>query len=315
LVIHRAHLAARAARWLSLALLMSALLNATPITWYLENASLVSGGVLTGSFTYDATTGTLSNNVYLVSTQDGAVLAPQTWDSGNLYPGTGYALPTAIQLVNTNLYGITLDFSSPLTNSGGTIDFPTGGSLICNLSAGGCDLFQSGEVTSQVAALINFEGGSTSMPVLLPGGEPVSEVTGTIGGLGSQDYYTFGWNGGAFSATAAITGTPNAGASYLYSVGAAGTCSDGGTQTLNSGDGFMSTIDIGNLAAGQYCIGIAANSSNDPDFALTFNTPVGTATPEPATFVLLSTALATLGLFRFVVQGRGGSKALLVVSC
>jgi hypothetical protein len=281
---------------------MSTLLNATPITWYLENASLVNGGALTGSFTYDATTGTLSNNVYLATTQDGTVFAPQTWDSGNLYPGTGYALPTAIQLVNTNLYGITLDFSSPLTNSGGTIDFPTGGSLICNLSAGGCDLFQSGQVTSQVATLINFQGGSTSMPVLLPSGELVSEVTGTIGGLGSQDYYTFGWNGGAFSATAAITGTPNAGASYLYSVGPAGTCSDGGSETLNSGDGFMSTIDAGNLAAGQYCIGIAANNSNDPTFALTFNTPVGTAAPEPGTFLTLAAALAALGIFKLVVS-------------
>ncbi len=305
MVVRRAHLAASArasARWLSLALLMSTLLNATPITWYLENASLVNGGALTGSFTYDATTGTLSNNVYLATTQDGTVLAPQTWDSGNLYPGTGYALPTAIQLVNNNLYGITLDFSSPLTNSGGTIDFPTGGSLICNLSAGGCDLFQSGQVTSQVATLINFEGGSTSTPVLLPSGELVSEVTGTIGGFGSQDYYTFGWNGGAFSATAAITGTPNAGASYLYSVGPAGTCSDGGSETLNSGDGFMSTIDIGNLAAGQYCIGIAANNSNDPAFALTFNTPVGTAAPEPGTFLTLAAALAALGIFKLVVS-------------
>jgi len=305
MVVRRAHLAASArasARWLSLALLMSTLLNATPITWYLENASLVNGGALTGSFTYDATTGTLSNNVYLATTQDGTVFAPQTWDSGNLYPGTGYALPTAIQLVNTNLYGITLDFSSPLTNSGGTIDFPTGGSLICNLSAGGCDLFQSGQVTSQVATLINFQGGSTSTPVLLPSGELVSEVTGTIGGFGSQDYYTFGWNGGAFSATAAITGTPNAGASYLYSVGPAGTCSDGGSETLNSGDGFMSTIAVGNLAAGQYCIGIAANNSNDPAFALTFNTPVGTAAPEPGTFLTLAAALAALGIFKLVVS-------------
>ena len=305
MVVRQAHLAASArasARWLSLALLMSTLLNATPITWYLENASLVNGGALTGSFTYDATTGTLSNNVYLATTQDGTVFAPQTWDSGNLYPGTGYALPTAIQLVNTNLYGITLDFSSPLTNSGGTIDFPTGGSLICNLSAGGCDLFQSGQVTSQVATLINFQGGSTSTPVLLPSGELVSEVTGTIGGFGSQDYYTFGWNGGAFSATAAITGTPNAGASYLYSVGPAGTCSDGGSETLNSGDGFMSTIAVGNLAAGQYCIGIAANNSNDPAFALTFNTPVGTAAPEPGTFLTLAAALAALGIFKLVVS-------------
>jgi hypothetical protein len=288
-------------------LVIGARLSATPLTWYIENAALVNGGILTGSFTFDASTSTLSSNVYLVTTQDGAVFPPETWDSENLFPGAGYALTTAIQLVNSDLYGITLDFSTPLTNSGGTIDFPAGGSVICNLSGGGCDLFQSGQVTSQVAALIEFQGGSTTTPVLLSSNEPVSEVTGTIGALGSEEFYLFSWAGGAFSATASITGDSNAGDSYLFSEGAPGNCGDGGTQTLNSGDSFTSTITIGNLAPGQYCVGIEANNSVDPAFAIAFNTPVEATLPEPATLGLLSVGLAILGVRSFMGRKSKGA--------
>jgi hypothetical protein len=141
------------------------------------------------------------------------------------------------------------------------------------------------------ATLNGFQGGTSSAPVLLISGTPVAEVTGTIGGIGSQEYYSFLWGGGAFSATASITGA-NTGASYLFSEGVAGTCSSGGPQTLNGGDSFSSTIAIANLPAGQYCIGIDANNSNDPPFALTFNTPVeGVPTPEPSTFVLFAVGL------------------------
>ncbi len=61
----------------------------------------------------------------------------------------------------------------------------------------------------------------------------------------------------------------------------AGGCSGGRTATLNSSDSFTGTIAIANLAPGYYCVGIDANSSNDPAFALTFNTPV---TGAPAFF-------------------------------
>ena len=68
------------------------------------------------------------------------------------------------------------------------------------------------------STLNSFQGGTTSAPVYLIGGVPVAGVTGTIGGLGSEDYYSFVWAGGAFSASASITGA-NTGASYLFSEG------------------------------------------------------------------------------------------------
>jgi hypothetical protein len=130
----------------------------------------------------------------------------------------------------------------------------------------------------------------------------VAAITGTIGGYSTLEDYSFLWAGGAFSATASVTGA-NPGASYLFSEGAAGTCSGGGAATLNGSDSFSGTIAIGNLAAGQYCIGLDANNPSDPAFALTFNTPVEgvvavTLTPEPSTFALLSLGLGLAGLLR-----------------
>ena len=55
---------------------------------------------------------------------------------------------------------------------------------------------------------------------------------------------------------------------------------------FDSGDSFSGTISNNNLAAGNYCIGIAANNPADPMYSLTFNTPT-TAMPEPSTFVML----------------------------
>jgi hypothetical protein len=128
------------------------------------------------------------------------------------------------------------------------------------------------------ATLNGFTGGTSSTPAYLTGGGSVAVVTGTIGGVGSAAYYGFYWGGGAFSASASIINA-NAGASYLLSEGAVGgSCSGGGTATLNSGDNFTGTIAIANLAPGFYCIGVDANNSSDPAVALTFNTPV-TASP------------------------------------
>jgi hypothetical protein len=182
----------------------------------------------------------------------------------------------------------------------------------CNNAPGGAlgnpacypDYDVTGATVATTVSFTGYQGGATSTPVPLPSGPPIAEVSGTIGGLGSQDYYSFLWAGGAFSVTASITGAPNSGASYLFSEGVLGSCSSGGSETLNSGDGFTNTIAIANLAAGQYCIGIDTNNPNDPAFALTFNTPVDGSTPEPSTLVLLFVGLATIGVRRLTKRNR-----------
>ena len=167
-----------------------------------------------------------------------------------------------------------------------------------NLGAGWA--LESGAVDGafevQGAPVLNRQGGTTSSPVYLEG-TGIGGVAGTIGGQGSEDYYSFYWAGGAFSATASITGASST-ASYLFTDGLVGSsCSGGASQTLNSGDSFTSTLASANLAPGQYCIGIDANSANDPNFSLTFNTPVS-GVPEPSGFVLLFTGLGMIVVLR-----------------
>jgi sugar lactone lactonase YvrE len=123
------------------------------------------------------------------------------------------------------------------------------------------------------SSLSSLQGGTSSNPVDLPNGS-VAQVTGSIAGSGSQEYYAFSWSGGVFSATASITGTINTGASYVFSAGTTGSCNGQGSATLNAANSFIGTISIANLPAGNYCIGIDANSSNDPAFTITLNTPV-----------------------------------------
>jgi len=141
--------------------------------------------------------------------------------------------------------------------------------------------------------LTNLQGGpSSSAPVSLPGPGPVAEITGSLTQETLEDWYKFEWGSGAFSVTASVPDAPSD-ASYSFSVGVAGTCSSDGSTTLNSANGFTSTIAIANLAAGQYCIGISTNSLNDPAFGLTFNTPVtgipaASGVPEPSGLVLPS---------------------------
>jgi hypothetical protein len=160
-----------------------------------------------------------------------------------------------------------------------------------NVPGGGYNL-SNGLTGTWTETLNGFQGGTTSAPVFLLGGSPVAAVTGSIGGQGAEEYYGFYWGGGAFSATAAVTGASDA-ASYLFTVGSAGSfCSGGASRNLNSSDAFSGTIATA-MPAGQYCIGLDANSLADPGFALTFNTPVS-GTPEPGYTAILLVGLVAL---------------------
>ncbi len=131
------------------------------------------------------------------------------------------------------------------------------------------------------SSLSSLQGGTSSSPVNLPGGS-VAQVTGSIAGSGSQEYYAFSWPGGVFSATASITGSINTGASYVFSVGTTGSCNGQGSVTLNAANSFIGTLSVASLPAGNYCIGIDANNSNDPTLTITLNTPVMGVSPSCA---------------------------------
>jgi hypothetical protein len=294
-------------------LVLAASASASPILWILSGVAFGDGGAAYGSFEFDADIGLY--NFIDVTTTSGSVRSGATYlfaDAG-LFNADQVVFGTTNAANQAGLPGFGLFYySTPLTDSGGTATFTNGSEGTCAIS--GCTSisvplrFVTGGALTATSTLSDFQGGPSSAPVPMPSGQPVGYVSGTIGGLGSEDYYKFYWAGGAFNATAEITGTPNAGASYSFSEGVASTCSSGGTGTLNSSDSFTSTIAIASLAPGTYCIGIDANNSNDPAFALVFNTPVeGTATPEPSTFVLLAVGLGMISVFRLTKRSRQGS--------
>jgi hypothetical protein len=167
------------------------------------------------------------------------------------------------------------------------------------------EVFTGAENLTDGWILNDFQGGPSSAPTSLNSPGLVAEITGSLTDEALQDYYDFKWLSGAFSVTASVPDAPS-GASYAFSVGVEGTCTSGGTATLNSSDSFTSTIAIANLASGQYCVGIATNSSIDPAFALTFNTPVTSGSapssvPEPSSLVLLSIGLLVIS-WRLLAQ-------------
>lgn len=146
--------------------------------------------------------------------------------------------------------------------------------------------------------LNGFQGGPASAPVFVLGGSPVGGVSGSIGGPGAEEYYGFYWGGGAFSASADVSGA-GPGTSYQFTEGTAGSfCSGGASETLNSGDSFTNTIGIANLAPGQYCIGLETNSVADPIFAFTFFTPVSGVVPEPSGLIPLFVAFGVIVFLR-----------------
>lgn len=179
-------------------------------------------------------------------------------------------------------------------NCGATGTFPRSGTAPYQIVSG---TYEAIDITQAV------QGGSSSTPVFLVSGTPgtpVAQITGSID-AGLEDYYSFNWLGGAFNASTVVSGAASVD-SFIFSAGLTGSCNTLSSQTLNTGDNFSGTISLGNLAAGQYCIGLSEVSGTDPDFALTFNTPVNTA-PEPSGFLLLSGGLGMIVL-RYTKRGK-----------
>jgi hypothetical protein len=272
---------------------VASLTFSAPLGANLSNANEVSSPNLVGWSIGDS----LGNNPTFASTDPNAAAE---------ITGTGVAnFQNGISL-STNgsgaITGWTMEASNAEAGAGifsptfiGGSGFPIADAIVGNVS----DVFwhlSNGFTGTWTQTLNGFQGGAASAPVFLLGGSPVAGVSGSIGGLGAEEYYGFYWNGGAFSATASVATTDG---SYLFTEGSTGSfCSGGASEALNNLDGFTNTIAIANLAPGQYCIGIENNSAADPIFAFTFLTPVNGVVPEPSGLIPIFVALGLIVFLR-----------------
>jgi len=121
-------------------------IQATPITWTLNNVLFEDGASASGSFDYDADTNTYDN--YSISVQAGSGFPDYTYDGGDAFVGIHSA--TQVDFVRNDVVSyIRLSFVSPLTNAGGVAGIASGSnqSFECN----NCGVFRyivSGNVSS-----------------------------------------------------------------------------------------------------------------------------------------------------------------------
>jgi len=214
------------------------------------------------------------HNGISISTDSSGAISAWAMDASNAASGVGITSPTFI----------------------GGSGHPIADALVS--STGGVFWHLSNGFTGTWTQTLNgYQGGPAAAPVFLLSGSPVAAVSGSIGGAGAQEFYSFFWGGGPFSASASITGASSP-TSYTFTAGPVGSfCGGGASQLLNSGDSFAGTIAISSLPAGQYCIGIETNSLADPGYSLTFNTPVS-GVPEPGGLALIPGGLAIIFALR-----------------
>lgn len=210
-----------------------------------------------------------------------STISPIEWNPTLSYPES---TPTAFG-PGTSLF-IPVGCGGDVPNCGATGTFPDSSTVDNQVVSG---------TYTAIDLTVDEEGGTPSAPVFLISASPVAQVAGTIAGAGSEDYYSFYWAGGAFSASAAISGTTT-GDTFQFTAGVAGSCGTLASQPLTSGDSYSATISLPSLAAGNYCIGLDETAGTDPNFAITFATPV--TTPEPSEIILTAAGLAILGLAR-----------------
>ena len=157
----------------------------------------------------------------------------------------------------------------------------------------------------------DFPGGTVDDPAILPSGE-IGSIEGHIGDALSQQVYAFNWDGGLFDTVATIDpGAILPGQSFSFELlSLSGTVLKTG-DLLTSVNGSSELESV--LASGSYLVGLFTSAGADPDFKITFETPIVTAAaPEPSLWLMMISGVALLGGF---LRRRRASSSTLDASC
>lgn len=147
---------------------------------------------------------------------------------------------------------------------------------------------------SAPVTLANIDGGTPANPLPLPVVGRIGQLTGTIGDAGATDYFQFFWSGGNFQANASLIGAdPKSSFQFQLYDNDSNLLQD---LHLDASNGFFGNMSQ-SLPRGLFTVGLLANQFIDPEFTITFVTPVegAGAIPEPSTWAMLIIGFAGMG--------------------
>ena len=154
-----------AGKYLLLALCAVTVASAKPVTWVLQGVTFSDGGTASGSFVYDADTNTYSS-VNITTTTTGTY-------TGHTYATVvaGFSSATALLTVTTPSYttgtpNFYLTFTSPLTDSGGTLTLSVGNNPTQDSAEAHCDDVTCNSVEAPFRLVVS--GGSMSTVASAP---------------------------------------------------------------------------------------------------------------------------------------------------
>lgn len=287
-----------------LLLLAAGVALSAPLTWTVTG-SFDDGGSLSGSFTYDADTGSISN--FNLTTTSGSTLSGYNYtpsDSLGYYSATELPVCTANCFEfsrNDNLLYLLLEFPTALTDAGGTVNFVIGGTNPnSSYECTNCGTFRaltSGSATAPVPQTLRFPSianqlfGIPPFPItaetnqLLP--VTFSSTTPTVCKVAGELVQLL--NTGPCSITASQAGNASfqpASATKSFTISqanAAGTLSQSGTLTAASAPGATVIADVNgdglpDIIVSEGDVGVFLNNGSG-GFTAAPNSPFTAGTP------------------------------------